>query len=173
MYGVPPRGHFQGQTRDNSNTRIFTLKRNIYTCVLMQYLSYIHVISYLVWRSLLCFIIFHTHMKCTRRWKFIKNKKTRKMKHAYNKENSHSKFTVSVVYLVSIVKKVQAVHIWPSTVRLLTHVLCKPTHFFFHSFIATMSYPLQTSFNSLMEDWADKYYVWGTPTRSPSRSNSR
>ncbi len=27
-----------------------------------------------------------------------------------------------------------------STVRLLTHVLCKPTHFFFHSFIATMSY---------------------------------
>ncbi len=23
-----PRGHFQGQTRDNSNTRFFTLKRN-------------------------------------------------------------------------------------------------------------------------------------------------
>ncbi len=59
------------------------------------------------------------------------------------------------------------------TVRLLTHVFCKPTHFFFHSFIATMSYSLQTSFNSLMKDWADKYHVWGTPTRSPSRSNSR
>ncbi len=59
------------------------------------------------------------------------------------------------------------------TVRLLTHVLCKPTHFFFHSFIATMSYSLQTSFNSLMKDCADKYHVWGTPTRSPSRSNSR
>ncbi len=59
------------------------------------------------------------------------------------------------------------------TVRLLTHVLCKPTHFFFHSFIATISYSLQTSFNSLMKDWADKYHVWGTPTRSPSRSNSR
>ncbi len=29
MYGVPPRGHFQGQTRDNSNTRFFTLKRNM------------------------------------------------------------------------------------------------------------------------------------------------
>ncbi len=59
------------------------------------------------------------------------------------------------------------------TVRLLTHVLCKPTHFFFHSFIATMSYSLQTSFNGLMKDWADKYHVWGTPTRWPSRSNSR
>ncbi len=59
------------------------------------------------------------------------------------------------------------------TVRLLTHAHCKPTHLFFHSFIATMSYPLQTSFNSVMKDWADKYHVWGTPTRSPSRSNSR
>ncbi len=58
-------------------------------------------------------------------------------------------------------------------VRLLTHVLCKPTHFFFHSFIATVSYSLQTSFSSLMKYWADKYHVWGTPTRSPSRSNSR
>ncbi len=45
--------------------------------------------------------------------------------------------------------------------------------FLFHSFIATMSYSLQTSFNSVMKDWADKYHVWGTPTRSPSRSNSR
>ncbi len=26
----------------------------------------------------------------------------------------------------------------PRTVRLLTHVLCKPTHFFFHSFIVTV-----------------------------------
>ncbi len=59
------------------------------------------------------------------------------------------------------------------TVRLLTHILCKPTHLFFHPFITTMSYPLQTSFNSVMKDWADKYHVWGTPTRSPSRSNSR
>ncbi len=50
------------------------------------------------------------------------------------------------------------------TVRLLTHVLCKPTHLFFHSVIATMSYSLQTSFNSVMKDWADKYHVWGTPT---------
>ncbi len=28
MYGVPTRGQPQGQTRDNSNTRYFTLKRN-------------------------------------------------------------------------------------------------------------------------------------------------
>ncbi len=59
------------------------------------------------------------------------------------------------------------------TARLLTHVPCKPTHFFFHSFIATISYSLQTSFSSVMKDWADKYHVWGTPTRSPSRSNLR
>ncbi len=59
-----------------------------------------------------------------------------------------------------------------STVRLQTHVLCKPTHFFF-TFIATISYFLQTSFNSIMKHWADKYRVWGTPARSPSRSNSR
>ncbi len=59
------------------------------------------------------------------------------------------------------------------TVRLLTHVHCKPTHFFFPSFIATMAYSLQTSFDSVMKDWADKFHLWGTPTRSPSRSNSR
>ncbi len=59
------------------------------------------------------------------------------------------------------------------TVRLLTHVLCKPTHFFFHSFRATMSYSLQTSFNSVIKGWADKFHVWGTPTRSSSRSHLR
>ncbi len=46
------------------------------------------------------------------------------------------------------------------TVPLLTHVHCKPTHFFFHSFIATVSYSLQTNFNSVLKDWADKYHVW-------------
>ncbi len=88
MYGVPPQGHLQSQTRDNSNTRFFTLKRNTYTCVLIKYLSDIYVVSYLVWRGLLCSIIFHTHMECICRWKFIKNKKTRKKKHAYNKDKT-------------------------------------------------------------------------------------
>ncbi len=50
------------------------------------------------------------------------------------------------------------------TVRLLTHVHCKRTHFVFHSFKADMSYSLQTNFVSVMKDWADKYHVWGTPT---------
>ncbi len=59
------------------------------------------------------------------------------------------------------------------TVRLLTHVLCKPTHFFFHSFMADMSYFLQTNFSSVMKDRSDKYHVRVTPTRSPSRPNSR
>ncbi len=78
MYGVPPQGHHQGQTRDNSNTYFFTLKGNTYTCVLIKYLSDIYVVSYLVWRSLLCSIIFHPHMECICRWKFIKNKKREK-----------------------------------------------------------------------------------------------
>ncbi len=85
-----PRGHLQGQTRDNSNMRFFTLKRNIYTCVLIEYLSYVYVVSYLVWRDLLCFTIFHTHIKWICRWKFIKNKKTGKMKHAHNKDKARS-----------------------------------------------------------------------------------
>ncbi len=33
MYGVPPQGHLQGQTRDNSNTRFFhTKKEHIDMC---------------------------------------------------------------------------------------------------------------------------------------------
>ncbi len=48
-------------------------------------------------------------------------------------------------------------------VRLLTHVLCKPTHFIFHSFIATISYSLQTSFRTVIKDWTDKYHAWGIP----------
>ncbi len=34
-----------------------------------------------------------------------------------------------------------------STVRLLTHVLCKQTHFFFQLIIATKPNSIQTSFN--------------------------
>ncbi len=41
------------------------------------------------------------------------------------------------------------------TVRLLTHVLCKPPLFFFQLFIATMSDSLQSNFSSVMKDWAD------------------
>ncbi len=54
-------------------------------------------------------------------------------------------------------------HLIATTVRLLTHVLCESTHFYFHSFIATMSYSLQTNFSSVMKDWADRYHVWGSP----------
>ncbi len=42
MYGVPPRGQLQGQTRDNSNTRFFhTKKEHIDMC------SYIISIVYI------------------------------------------------------------------------------------------------------------------------------
>ncbi len=41
--------------------------------------------------------------------------------YAVIKANQHTQFSFIIV-----------------TVRLLTHVLCKTTHFFFHAFIATM-----------------------------------
>ncbi len=44
MYGVPPRGHLQGETRDNSNMRFFTLKKeHIDMCsyiISVVYMSY-------------------------------------------------------------------------------------------------------------------------------------
>ncbi len=55
--------------------------------------------------------------------------------------------------------------------HLLTHVLCKPTHFVFQLFIATKSNSLQTSFNRVMKDWPDKYNVWGT-LQGQMRDNS-
>ncbi len=39
MYGVPPQGHHQGQTRDNSNTRFFTLYVFLYN-ICRIYMSY-------------------------------------------------------------------------------------------------------------------------------------
>ncbi len=85
MYGIPPRGHLQGQTRDNSNTRFFHTKKEhihmrsyIIFVVYIYIYIYIYVISYLVLRGVLCVIIFHTHMECICRGKFIKNKKPEK-----------------------------------------------------------------------------------------------
>ncbi len=78
MYGVPPQGHLQGQTRNNSNMRFFqTKKEHIDMC------SYIIFVVYMC-RIICClkgFTLFyhiHTHMECTCRWIFIKNKQTRK-----------------------------------------------------------------------------------------------
>ncbi len=47
MYGVPPRGHLQGQTRDNSNTRFFhTKKEHIHMCSYIVSVVYIcHITS--------------------------------------------------------------------------------------------------------------------------------
>ncbi len=55
MYGVPPQGHLQGQTRDNSNTRFFhTKKEQIDMC------SYIISVVYMSYHILLegvCFVL--------------------------------------------------------------------------------------------------------------------
>ncbi len=50
MYGVPPRDHLQGQTRDNSNTRFFhTKKEHIYI--------YIYVFLYNICRKFMSYHI--------------------------------------------------------------------------------------------------------------------
>ncbi len=67
MYGVPPRGHFQGQTRDNSNTRLFhTKKENIHMCSYIISVVYICRIISCVEGFTLFYHIPHTH---THTWK--------------------------------------------------------------------------------------------------------
>ncbi len=53
MYRVPPDGNLQGRTRDNQNTRGFTIQANKYIYVITEYLSFIYVMSYL---SGICFV---------------------------------------------------------------------------------------------------------------------
>ncbi len=77
MYGVPPRGHLQGQTRDNSHAFFHTKKEHIDMCSYIISVAYIcHIISCL--KGFALFIIFHTYMECICRWKCIKNKKREK-----------------------------------------------------------------------------------------------
>ncbi len=88
MYGVPPRGHLQGQTCDNSNTRFFhTKKKHKYMCSYIISVVYICRIMPYMKDFALFYHIPHTHTECICRWKCIKNKKSKKMKHAYNKDN--------------------------------------------------------------------------------------
>ncbi len=54
MYGVPPRGHLQGQTRDNSHTCFFhTKKEHIYMCPYTISLVYIYIYIYMLYSILL------------------------------------------------------------------------------------------------------------------------
>ncbi len=59
-------------------------------------------------------------------------------------------FCVHTIYRMCMQLKYSA-----CTVRLLTHVHCKPTYFVFHSFKADMPYSLQTNFVRVIKDWAD------------------
>ncbi len=62
MYGVPPRGHLQGQTLDNSNTRFFhTRKEHIDMCSYIISVVYIcRIISCL---KGFCFVLsYPTHI---------------------------------------------------------------------------------------------------------------
>ncbi len=78
-----PQGHLQGQTRDNSNTRFFTL--NIYN-ICRIYVSY-HMLFEEINFVLSNFThIWNAHVAGN----LLKIKKTRKMKHAYNKDKTGS-----------------------------------------------------------------------------------
>ncbi len=47
MYGVPPQGHLQGQTSDNSKTRFFhTKKEHVYMCSYIISIVYICIHTY-------------------------------------------------------------------------------------------------------------------------------
>ncbi len=66
----------------------FLHSKGTHVHVFLPNICRIHVVSYLVWKSSLCFIIFHTKMKCICRWKLITNKKTGQMRYAYNKDST-------------------------------------------------------------------------------------
>ncbi len=72
------------------------------------------------------------------------------MKQGFNTRQEQFLKIISV--WVQTISRVFFVIILIPTVRLLTHILCKPTHFFFDSSKATISYCLQTSFNSVVKD---------------------
>ncbi len=78
MYGVPPRGHIQGQTRDNSNTRFSAKKEHIYMCSDIIFVVYIcHIISCLKGVALFYHIPHKYGMHMSRN--FFKKLKTGKM----------------------------------------------------------------------------------------------
>ncbi len=62
MYGLPPRGHLQGQTRDNSNTRFFqTTKEHIDMCSYIISVAYISHIKSCLKGFALFYHIPHTY----------------------------------------------------------------------------------------------------------------
>ncbi len=66
-------------------TRIFSHYKETHMHVILYNKSYQNLFEGISF----VFVIFHTHMECICRWKFIKNKKTGKMKHSYNKDKTH------------------------------------------------------------------------------------
>ncbi len=62
MYGEPPQGHLQGQSRDNENTRISQFSSIIWMCYNIIFV----VLSNLVLKESLCFIILHTKIEFIR-----------------------------------------------------------------------------------------------------------
>ncbi len=63
MYGVPPRGHLQGQTRDNSNTRFFhTKKEHIDMCSYIISVVYIYMSYHILFEGVYFVLSYPTHI---------------------------------------------------------------------------------------------------------------
>ncbi len=62
MFGVPPRGHLQGQTRDNSNTFLHTQKEHIHVFLYNICRIYIYISYYILFEGV-CFVLsYSTHI---------------------------------------------------------------------------------------------------------------
>ncbi len=55
MYGVPPRGHLQGQTRDNSNTRFF-IQKGTHRHVFLYNIRRIYMLYHILFEGV-CFVL--------------------------------------------------------------------------------------------------------------------
>ncbi len=90
MYGVRPRGHLHGQTRDNSNTRFFhTKKEHIHMCSYIIFVVNICPIISCLKGFTLFYDIPHTYGMRIYCWKFIKNKKNAKKRSMSIKQIKH------------------------------------------------------------------------------------
>ncbi len=62
MYGVPQRGHLQGQTRDNSNTRFFSHQKGTHRHVFLYNICRIYVSNHMVFEGIYFVLPYFTHI---------------------------------------------------------------------------------------------------------------
>ncbi len=62
MYGVPPRGDLQGQTRDNSNTRFFHTKKGTHIHVFLYNTCRIYMSYHILFEEIYFVLSYSTHI---------------------------------------------------------------------------------------------------------------